>query len=78
MKSRFTDAMKKKIAEERRSGVPMKSLCAKYHICAKTIRTWINKISETDDSDLINSVRRRQKKGSSTVCARTEQKIEEN
>ena len=62
MKSRFTDAMKKKIAEERRSGEPMKSLCAKYHICAKTIRTWINKISETDDRDLINSVRRRQKK----------------
>ena len=62
MKSRFTDAMKKKIAEGRKSGISMKILCAKYHVCAKTIRTWINKISETDDRDLINSVRRRQKK----------------
>ena len=62
MKSRFTNAMKKKIVEERRCGVPMKELCAKYHVCAKTIRTWINKSSETDDRDLTYSVRRRQRK----------------
>ena len=62
MNSRFTDAMKKKIVEERRCGVPMKELCTKYHVCAKTIRTWINKISETDDRDLTYSVRRRQRK----------------
>ena len=40
----------------------MKELFAKYHVCAKTIRTWINKISETDDRDLTYSVRRRQRK----------------
>ena len=62
MNSRFTDAMKKKIVEKRRYGVPMKELFAKYHVCAKTIRTWINKISETDDRDLTYSVRRRQRK----------------
>lgn len=62
MKSRFTNAMKKKIVEERRCGVPMKELCAKYHVCAKTIRTWINKSSETDDKNLTYSVRRRQRK----------------
>lgn len=30
MKSRFSVTMKKKIVEERWSGVSMKSLCAKY------------------------------------------------
>ena len=62
MKSRFTNDMKKKIVEERRCGVPMKELCAKYHVCAKTIRTWINKISETGDRDLRCPVCRKQRK----------------
>ena len=62
MKSRFTDAMKKKIAEERKSGISMKILCAKYHVCAKTLRTWINQTSENGDRNLTCSVCRRQKK----------------
>ena len=61
MKSRFTEAVKKKIVEEHRNGVSMKSLCAKYHVCAKTIRTWLNKISETGDRDLRCPVCRKQR-----------------
>ena len=63
MKSRFTDAMKKKIAEERKSGISMKILCAKYHVCAKTLRTWINQTSENGDRNLTCSVCRKKRKG---------------
>ena len=63
MKSRFTNAMKERIMEERRSGVPIKKLCAKYHVCAKTIRTWITQTSEKGDRNLTCSVRRKKRKG---------------